>query len=110
MDSRHDSPRTPLDPDYDDATQGRHDRRDNKRAFRWGAIAVAALVVLALGYNMVSHERAGPLGPDAATSTQRQQAPSPAAGGSNNPAGPGTAAGSSTGAVSGTGQPSQPGK
>lgn len=90
----------------DDATQARSDRRDNKRAFRWGAIAVAVLVVLALGYNMVSHERAGPLGPDAATSAQRHQPPSgPAAGGSNNAAGPGTAGGTSTGAATGTGQP-----
>lgn len=93
-----------------DATQAGADRRDNKRAFRWGTIAVAVAAVLALGYNLVSHERAGPLNPDSSTSVQRRQAPDPASGGSNGAAGPGTAAGNSTGAASGTGQPSQPGK
>ena len=96
--------------DEHNAAQARHDRRDNKRAFRWGAGAVAVLVVLALGYNMVSRERAGPLSPEAPTSEQRQQAPDPATGGSSNGAGPGTAGGRNTGAATGTGQPSQPGK
>lgn len=90
--------------------QPTQDRQDNKRAFRWGAIAAALVAVLALGYNMVSHERAGPLGPEPATSTQRQQSAAPPVGGADNAAGPGTAAGSNTGAATGTGQPAQPGK
>lgn len=90
--------------------QPRQDRQDNKRAFRWGAIAAALVAVLALGYNMVSHERAGPLGPQPATSTQRQPPATPTDGGTNNAAGPGTAGGSNTGAATGTGQPAQPGK
>ena len=85
--------------------QASSDRSDNKRAFRWGAIAVAVLVVAALGYNMVSHERAGPLGPEAPTATQQQRAPEPGAGGTSGAAGPGTAAGTNTGAASGTGEP-----
>ena len=96
----------------DDRTteQPTQDRRDNKRAFRWGAIAAAVAVVLALSYNMVSHERAGPLGPEPATSTQRQHLPAAPARGSDTAAGPGTAGGTSTGAATGTGQPRQPGK
>ena len=82
-----------------------NETRDNKRAFRWGAIAVLVLIVLALGYNMISHERVGPLGPDSQT---QQAAPQPkpaegaAAGGA---AGPGTGAGTNTGAATGTGAP-----
>ena len=95
--------------DNDETTERpTQDRQDNKRAFRWGAIAVALLAVLALGYNMVSYERAGPLGPEPATTTQRQQSAAPPVGGANNAAGPGTAGGSNTGAATGTGQPSQP--
>jgi len=85
--------------------QASNDRSDNKRAFRWGAIAVAVLVVAALGYNMVSHERAGPLGPETPTATQQRRAPTPDSGGTSGAAGPGTAAGTNTGAATGTSEP-----
>lgn len=91
-----------------EASQARTDRRDNKRAFRWGAVAVAVLLAAALGYNMVSHERAGPLGPEPATQQQAAPEPSPPdAGGTSGAAGPGTGAGTGTGAESGTGAPRQ---
>ena len=83
--------------------QARHDRQDNKRAFRWGAIAVAVLIAMALGYNLVSHERAGPLNPQAPAAAQQQQQPAPSEGGTSGAAGPGTGAGTGTGASSGTG-------
>lgn len=81
----------------------RHDRQDNKRAFRWGAVVVAVLVAGAVGYNLVSRERAGPLNPDSAAT--QQHSPAPAAGGQSGAAGPGTAGGTSTGDTSGTGAP-----
>jgi len=85
--------------------QAHNDRRDNKRAFRWGAIAFAVLLAGALGYNMLSHDRAGELNPQAPTATQQQATPAPADGGTSGAAGPGTAGGRSTGDTSGTGAP-----
>ena len=86
-----------------------NETRDNRRAFRWGAIAVAVLIVLALGYNMISYERAGPLGPETPTQEQATQQPRPGesgvGGGAASGAGPGTGAGTSTGAASGAGAP-----
>ena len=40
--------------------QAHDNRHDNKRAFRWGAGLVAVLVVGALSYNLLSHDRPGP--------------------------------------------------
>lgn len=41
-----------------DKHQARSDRRDNKRAFRWGAIAAIVLVILAIAaYGMLSARR-----------------------------------------------------
>ena len=80
----------------------RHDRQDNKRAFRWGAVLVAVLIAGAVGYNLVSRERAGPLNPDTPTTQQR---PAPAEGGQSGAAGPGSAGGTGTGDTSGTGAP-----
>ncbi len=82
-----------------------NETRDNRRAFRWGAIAVAILVVLALGYNMISYERAGPLGPETPTQQAAPQSKPAESGGAAGAAGPGTGAGSNTGAASGTGAP-----
>jgi cell division protein FtsN len=86
-----------------------HETRDNRRAFRWGAIAVAVLIVLALGYNMISYERAGPLGPETSTQERATQQPRPteggASGGAASAAGPGTGAGTGTGAPTGAGAP-----
>jgi hypothetical protein len=80
-----------------------NETRDNKRAFRWGAIAFAVLLALAVGYNMLSHERAGPLNPETPT---QQAAPEPSQGGAAGAgAGPGTGAGTGTSAASGTGTP-----
>lgn len=78
--------------------------RDNKRAFRWGAMAVILLIVLALGYNLISHERAGPLNPGTSME-QPTPKPAPSEGGSATGAGPGTGAGTGTGAAAGTGTP-----
>lgn len=89
--------------------RARDDRQDNKRAFRWGAVAVAVLVAGALGYNMLSHERAGPLNPET-PAVQQPAAPAPSAaggnsGGANGAAGPGTGGGTGTGDTTGTGAP-----
>jgi len=88
--------------------QAHDNRHDNKRAFRWGAGLVAVLVVGALSYNLLSHDRAGPLNPEAPAVQQRAD-PSPSSSGSdsgaNGAAGPGTGAGTSTGASTGTGAP-----
>ena len=86
----------------DEPPRPQDDSRDNKRAFRWGAMAVILLIVLVLGYNLVSYERAGPLGPGTNTE-QATPKPAPSEGGSAGGAGPGTGAGSGTGA--GTGAP-----
>lgn len=83
-----------------------NETRDNKRAFRWGAMAVILLIVLALGYNLISHERAGPLSPEGSVE-QPSPEPAPSQGGAAGAAGPGTGAGTGTGAASGTGAPRQ---
>lgn len=82
--------------------QARSDRRDNRRAFRWGAIAIVVLALGAMGYNLLSRERSGPLNPDAVTT---QKAPAPVEGGQSGAAGPGTGAGTGTGDATGTGAP-----
>ena len=88
--------------------RARDDRQDNRRAFRWGAAAVAVLVAGALGYNLLSHERAGPLNPETPAAHQ-PAAPAPSAAGGNSgasgAAGPGTGAGTGTGDTTGTGAP-----
>ena len=53
------------------------DERDNKRVIRWGAIAIAVLLVGALSYNFFSTQRsAEPAGPANSQSSTPSQPPS----------------------------------
>ncbi|MBS0343551.1 MAG: hypothetical protein JSS56_23860 [Proteobacteria bacterium] len=93
------------DDSSNDSGQAANDGRDNKRAFRWGTIVAAVVAVVALGYNMVSNERASPLGRDAASTTQSHKVPAPAAPAGTEAPAPGTAGGQTGGGAAGSGQP-----
>ncbi|MBS0451993.1 MAG: hypothetical protein JSS14_11820 [Proteobacteria bacterium] len=78
--------------DHDDAAKDASKGSRSKRASRWGEIVVAAVAAVALGYNVASYDRKGPVEPGAAGSKQGHKAPAAAA------------------AATGGGQPGQAGK
>ena len=75
--------------DHDDAGRDASGGRKNNRASRWGEIVVAAVAAVALGYNVASYERKGPVQRSAASTKQGHTLPA---------------------AATASGQPGQPGK